>query len=330
MLGFAETGSQFRRMMCDSVDPMKNTAREVLRAIRGERSQVAFSRRIGHRTNVATHWEAGRRFPSAVEVIRVAERCGLDPGSAARSFHPAAADAWRSDSVHGWLDALRGGASQLALAERTGCSRHQLGRWLRGDAVPRLPEFLLLVEACTGRVVDFVAALVPIEQVPSLAEEARAKAAGERLLLDHPWSAAVLPLLEAAPHLQAAGVARALGLDLDLALRTIDALERARVIQASADGWRILPFTGRVAGSEAERRALRAHWAAASLRRVEAPGPADVFGFNSFAVSRSDMARVRDAYRAFYREVRSIVAHSSPSETAGMLVVHLAEWDVED
>ena len=40
-------------------------SRELLVALRGQRSQVQWSRRLGYRSNVAYAWESGRRWPNA-------------------------------------------------------------------------------------------------------------------------------------------------------------------------------------------------------------------------------------------------------------------------
>ena len=49
---------------------MELAARQLLRALRGKRSQVAFSRRLGYRGNPIADWEAGRRTPTAQEMLR--------------------------------------------------------------------------------------------------------------------------------------------------------------------------------------------------------------------------------------------------------------------
>ena len=53
-------------------------ARELLVAIRGHRSQTAFSRWLGYRSNVVYSWEAGRRWPTGAEFFRVCQRAGVD------------------------------------------------------------------------------------------------------------------------------------------------------------------------------------------------------------------------------------------------------------
>jgi hypothetical protein len=51
-------------------------ARELMVALRGRRSQVAWSRRLGYRSNVAYAWESGRRSPTGAEMLRAAGRGG--------------------------------------------------------------------------------------------------------------------------------------------------------------------------------------------------------------------------------------------------------------
>src|SRR5688500_4718629 len=49
-----------------------------LRAMRGKRSQRAFSRRLGYRTNIAYRWESGRCWPTAQTVMRAMKKLGWD------------------------------------------------------------------------------------------------------------------------------------------------------------------------------------------------------------------------------------------------------------
>ena len=136
---------------------MDDPARQFLRALRGSRSQVAFSRRLGYRSNVAGEWEAGRRSPTAREVLRACHRVGVNVADALARFHPVqvAVGPHHEDFIGLWLSSLVGGGSAASLARRSGHSRHQIGRWLSGRAQPRLPDFFQVVDAVTGRVDDW-------------------------------------------------------------------------------------------------------------------------------------------------------------------------------
>lgn len=302
-------------------------ARQLVRALRGSRSQVAFCRRLGYRSNVATDWEGGRRYPDAEETFRAAAACGVDVPAALRRFNPGSADAWVSGGVAAWLQALRGSTPHAFLAAATGSSRHQVGRWLRGDAVPRLPELLALVEACTGRVADLVAALVDVSRVPAVAAAAEARRRAGRLLYDAPWSPAVLTLLATAPSGTVEAVAERLGVAPAELLPAVEALVSAGLVAREGATLRLVaPLTSSGQGSDDDRYRVRVHWADVARRRLDARSPADRFGLDVFAVSRADLDLIRERYSAFYREVRAIVAASEPMETAGLLVLHLQDW----
>src|SRR5262245_49966714 len=55
---------------------MEAASSQLLRALRGKRSQRAFARRLGFRANPVTDWEHGRRYPTAQETLRAAARVG--------------------------------------------------------------------------------------------------------------------------------------------------------------------------------------------------------------------------------------------------------------
>ncbi len=79
----------------------------------------------------------------------------------------------------------------VQVAARGGLSRHQVRRWLSGEAEPRVPDLLRLVHALTGRGPEWVSCFVEIDAVPSLAPAWRSARAAARLAFDVPWSAAV-------------------------------------------------------------------------------------------------------------------------------------------
>ena len=49
-------------------------AQQLVRAIRAHRSQTAFSRWLGYKSNVVYTWEAGRRWPTASEFVRAGQK----------------------------------------------------------------------------------------------------------------------------------------------------------------------------------------------------------------------------------------------------------------
>lgn len=297
---------------------MELVARQLLRAVRGERSQIAFARRLGYRGNPVADWEAGRRFPTAEEALRACERVGIDvPGAFAR-FHPVAAPAL-ARGLPAWMEELRGRTSIAEVAARADRSRFAVARWLSGQAKPRVPDWLRLVEALTGRVSDLVDALVGIDGVPALAGEHAARMASRRLAFEEPWTEAVLRVVETGTSTPAA-VAAVLGIGEADAARCLDKLALTRLVREGA-------VTGTLTVDTRAVPALREHWARVGLDRLQA-GAAGVYSYNVVSVSRADLARIEELHRAYFRQVRAIVAASEPAEVVALVNVQLVPFGV--
>ncbi|HEX3774462.1 MAG TPA: DUF4423 domain-containing protein [Polyangiaceae bacterium] len=323
---------------------MEQLAREFLRAVRGARSQVAFSRRVGFASNVAAEWESGRRAPSAATALSCCARVGLDVKLGLERFHTATASLL---PIHGkgkraqidardiaaWLNAHRGRTRATELAARSRISTFRLSRIFSGKSGLKLDDFLLLVDVMTGRVTDFVAALVEIEQVPSAARVHAELEASRELAFSEPWTSAVLAMLETSAYVESKeATAKFLSERLRIAVpsveRALSGLERAGLIAEKRGKYRALrALTIDTRGRPHASLALRRHWANVGTERLAAPGARDLFAYNVFAVSRADFERIRELGQQYFREARAIVAASSPSEVAGLLTVQLFEWD---
>ena len=89
-------------------------AAELLRGLRGKRSQQALCRRLGAKSNVVHQWERGHSFPSASRTLQVAARVGVDVPAAFREFYRSAPpwldqqDPSSPAGVAAFLDDLRG------------------------------------------------------------------------------------------------------------------------------------------------------------------------------------------------------------------------------
>lgn len=315
---------------------MEIVARQLLRAVRGKRSQEAFSRRLGYSSNPVADWEAGRRFPTAAELLRACRLAGIDVAAAIARFTPAeAAEIGEAtdDDVAAWLRALRGNTALKDLAARTGESRYAISRWLEGRTRPRLPEFLALLDALTDRLSDFVAELVPIEEVPTLLPVHRQRHASRRLAFDEPWVAAILVLLETADYQSLSRhvpgwLSSRLEIAREVEERCLDRLVQAGIaVQDGERPYRIAePLTIDARAEPEGMKRLKAHWAALGHRRATAPHDGDLVSYNVIAVSRSDLERIREAHVRYFLEVRSIVAASRP-EVAALVNVQLLTWD---
>jgi transcriptional regulator with XRE-family HTH domain len=314
-------------------------ASELLRALRGGRSQSALARRLGYRANVAHTWERGTRFPPAQVLfhLAVANRISLE---AIVRFPrlPAAVPigaAWQPAMTAAWLRALTGDTPVVDLARAVGVDRSTVARWLRGTTEPRIPELLALIDRTTHRLVDFVTLFAKPDALPALRDLARDLAAQRRLAYELPWSHAVLRALELHEYRRLPAhvpgvIARAIGIDLETERKLLAELRQAHVIRRQRGKWVLARVLTVDTASQPERnRQLKEHWAEVALGRLRrSKGPSEAFhSYNLFGVSRADFARIRELHVEYFERVRRIVAESELAERVVLLVQELVPLD---
>ena len=303
---------------------MQTSAQELLRALRGQRSQASLSRRLGYKSAVCADWEQGLRAPTATVFFDLCRHVGIDLYGAITAFHAPSAAAFDPTGPSRWYRALRGGTAISELSDRTGRSRYAVGRWLSGSTQPRLPDLLALLDALTGRVQDFIAALVDIERVPSMTDRVRRADASRDVGVLEPWTLAVLLAIESG--VDEGDLAVTLERPQEQIDRCVALLEQAGVIVRQQRLTPGAPLTIDTQRHPDAGRTLKRFWGQVGVDRIDAPGAHDVLSFNLFACSVSDFMRIRALQRQFYREARSIVAASENSEVVALLNAQLIRW----
>jgi DNA-binding transcriptional regulator YiaG len=304
----------------------EKTASELVRALRGRRSQVALSWRLGYRTNVIYSWESGRRWPPASELLRLAQRVGVDVRAAVARFYRtapewlASAEVTAASFVAQLLRDQQGDTPTLVVARRAGVNRFSAARWVAGTVEPRLPDFLRMIEATSLRLADFVASLVDPVSVPSVHEEWKRREAQRNAALAEPWTQAVLRVLETGER-DEQGVTAALQIDPDVAGRCLALLAAAGQAQRTKRGWRAVE----VAAVDTRRtpetaRQLKSFWAGVALDRLRA-GADGSWAYNVFSVSEDQLRRITELHNAYFQALRAVVAEDEPPECVAL--VHL-------
>jgi len=305
----------------------ETVASELLRALRGHRSQVQFSRRLGYSSNMSAEWESGRRYPSARTMFCAAERVGVSLDEALGHFDPKSAGFFTSESrVSAWLSSFRGDRSLEELAASTGYTRHQVGRWLTGKSRMRLPCFLALLQGLTGRLPRFVSLLVPIDRVPSLASEFTRRQQLRQIAQDNPWASAVLMLLGTQQYAALnrhddQWLAQRLGTDEATLEQCMSILRREGLVQMASGGKYRLTSKTQIDLNTAplERKRHLAH--AALSRRPHRDGDTRV-DIHFYAVDRSEQQRIDALTDRYLRDLAAIGTSSGTPEATGIIAVH--------
>jgi transcriptional regulator with XRE-family HTH domain len=307
--------------------------------MRGDTSRARLSRRGGYRSNSVSRWEAGTAFPSASRFLAFVKK--LEPERARyvdRFFArpPAVFDALEPTSPAGvaaFLRELRGKTPILAIARDSGFNRYSVSRWLKGQAEPRLPEFLCLVETLSRRLLDFIACVSDPRRVASIVREWERLELARSLAYDMPWSHAVLRALEldgrSRQH-QKAWLAERLGIGVAEVSAALRALVASGQVEKSGGRYRI----ERILNVDTSRDRTRAHalkiaWTRTALERMQAGAPG-AYGYTLFAVSRTDMLRLRELHLEYVRAMQYLIGESSSGECVGLYCAELMDLAAKD
>lgn len=295
---------------------------------------MGLSRRLGYKTNILYIWEARKGAPTGAGFLELATKVGVDVRGALEQFYRAPPpwlgqhDPLSVQGVAALLDDLRGATTVVETARKLRVSRFALARWLKGDAEPRLPDFLQLIEVSSLRLLDFVSVLVDPALVPCLKAGWEELQLARRAAYQRPWSHALLRALEleqyrALPAHEEGWLARTLGLPEEEERLCLELLASTGQIELFEGKWRVrqvLTIDTRK-DPEAARR-LKAWWAEVGSQRFlsETDG---VFSYNLFGVSNADFKRIEALQRAYFRELRTIVAQSQPVENVAVVNLQL-------
>ncbi len=312
----------------------ERVAAELIRKMRGKRSQTALSRRLGYKTNVVYTWEAQKGAPTGAGFFRLARKVGVDPDEAISGFYRAR-PRWLDhsppdtrDGAAALLDDLKGSRTLVETATALRCSRFALARWLSGEAEPRLPDFLQAIEVMSLRLLDFIAQFVDPITLPSLSDAWARLQQARRAAYEMPWSHAILRALELEqyahlPRHEPGWIAARLGLPEAVESEALTLLSSTGQIEWRDDKWHVASTQTIDTRSDPKAaKALKTWWFGVGRERFEADAPG-VFSYNLFGVSSKDLERLQDLQRAYFRELRSIVAESQPVETVAVVNLQL-------
>jgi hypothetical protein len=309
--------------------------RELVRALRGRRSQAVLSKRLGHRTNVLYAWESGRNAPTAAQLLELAARSGVDVRAALLRFFRVPpptllqAAGETEQTVLGFLMAVRGELPIAELSRQSGSSRFALTRIYKGNARAKAPEFLQLVEVCTHRLLDFLALLVDPSGLPSVRDAWRRQLARRETATHAPWSPAVVAALDLAdyralPQHDSLWLALRLGVEPEQVEQCLSLLVATE--QVTQRGKHFVPG-GIEAVELSEDRELaktrREFWGRVAVERAKRSQ--GMSAYNVCGVSHEDLKRLKELQREYLARARAIIAESKPVEAVALLQVHVID-----
>lgn len=317
--------------------------RQVVRAMRGRRSQATVNRRLAYRTNVISTWEQGRREPTLVDVLRLAKTVRIDVAERLEAFFSDRNLSWARDRkagieafAHAVFQELAKEHAAADLASAIGARRATVARWLKGDSSPKFSQLLRIANACSYRLCDFVEIFAEPRQVPEIAPLYETLQRQRQVAYDMPWSHAVLRAMELTGYRKSAGHGEAflvetLGTTEAVVRESIAALAAASALRRDGERW----VPAEVLAVDTQKDAagnlrLKEHWAHLALERMTAGSrPRNLFSYNLFAISEQGLARIEALHRAYFEQVRDVVEACTEPTRVAVINVQLFDLAVD-
>jgi len=220
----------------------------------------------------------------------------------------------------------QGSRSIVEIARSTGLQRLRVSRVLSGRTQARLPLFLQLLDALTGRMDEYVGAWVDLRRVPKLRERLKTLGSWREVAYDNPVSEAVTAMLESAAYQREpihddVWLATRLGISSDEVHIVLRTMAEAKLIHFEHGRWVPLATRSVDTRGDPERFAgVKRYWAQVAAERVEHNDAKAAYLV--FCCSEEACAAVEQLYHRTWSEARAIVRDDTGNERVLLLNVN--------
>lgn len=321
--------------------------KELLIALRGERTQVEISRMLGYSFNQWHKWESEQkwmRWNEFVEVLRVLMVPIEDVFRELYAFKKQAASGRDLDDFRVVLDCFCAGWSTQKVAGILKQDEDVIRRWVREGVSPSLETVLFLIQERTNDLSTFVANLVPIQQIPTLRDFHQTVVAHKAVEVKYPFSAAVEAcfLLESYKALEKHSdewIADRVKVPVKLVQELIATLVQQEIVENRSGKYQLLKQTDLRGISKRGLTEINGYWARRGLGRLDylsaldnvpATDTPDAFMFRVAAVSRRASEEIRAKLLQCSRDVYDIIiADEDPPVEVRAILTHYFETNKE-
>ena len=302
---------------------------ELIRLLRGKRSQGAVNKRLGYKFNQYYRWESGKKrvlWSEFIGILDIADRSNVFRNWLSRilSYNCSL------DKPEELLLRLKGNESTKEFAERLETSRYKLYRWLNGE---QEPPIWLILSAINKVKVGFLAGiledLVGLESVTQFPLREKSRYQLSEIFANEPILPAVIRCLEleaytSLPNHESGHIAKKLNISLNDENRYLELLLNAGNILRENGKYSVVDTTIHFNGSFNQRQDMKRYWLSKADEAIASMKHGDESGFFGVNILTAN-SDVKDAiskriYDCFY-DVSQILKEKDNSNPEHILVV---------
>lgn len=307
---------------------IKNIKKELLKQIRGKRSQAQLSRILKYGFNQVYRWEADLTRLLWTDFIRICEVCKVGIKASLEESIVFYDDFKRADLL---VQHIVGNKQIVKLADEIKISRFILSDWIKGKSEPTLDGILQLL-ASRDLLLNFIDSLTNVEAVSTpLKEKIKAKKKALNYLYENPLAGAVLACMELSSYLRldkhsVGFIAKKMGISIQDEENILLQLKNLGLIKNVNGKYQKVEVNFNSRGDFSGEQKLRRFWTEKGLQsdqsRKETKQKKDknYFGFVIFPMNEKKRAQLMEAYVQFGNTIYSI-ARDDGSENDEVMVV---------
>ena len=305
---------------------------ELIRALRGDRSQGQLSQRLKIGFNKVYKWEKGTASISWSEFLVLAKLCKCDVSQAIQGSYLYRG---KIDNAANLVIGLLGTDQVNTISKRTGFGTGMVRRWLKGTSEPSLDVILSIMHRTQVTLVEFLTQLVDIESLPSLRKEYDLIMQTKQIFRSNLFLEAVACALNLqeyadAPKHPTGLIAKKLGISVSEEEAYLKLLLQCEVIEFDGKKYHHRPGLLDLTSQDTKIRIeMRKFWLKKSLDLVtplKAPPKEGMMHWAVAAVSEETGKLMTEAQKRFHHEIQLLMrTDPRPKNTIRLLCVQLLD-----
>lgn len=308
--------------------------KELVVALRGSRSQMMLSRRLGFSSNKVYKWESGLSRLSWGEFIHLAKCCKADYLPSLQKILGYKGSPEESDKFFAYL---MGATSKTEVAKKIEVSENLVNRWLSGKSEPSLGVIFKMIHVFHLLLPEFIVHMTEEEKVPSIKDLFQHKNRQKVAIGLQPELELVMAMIQLDKTIngtesQLRFISEVLGISSDEALKKFERLVELDLARNTSERFiATVPFveTGLTLSLSSN---IRRFWLryinhfVDTLEQDPLLERQNFFGYDVFAVSDHVGKEMVREYYQFYARIRTLIENDTgPKTTVKLLATQVLD-----
>lgn len=301
----------------------ENIGIELMKALRGEETQMSVSHALGFSFNQVAKWESGEKNILLSDFFKLAAHKNIKPSQILKNiFFEYSDDFYQASNL---IEELQGSMSMADFTQKINENRLKVARWLNAEVEISLSIFLKILYKVRNSADLFVAEVVPIDQVPSIEPYFKNAMALTNRISEKSWVSLFMQMLTHPSCPQADKVPQYFAdlskINLSEIESVINQMKEVGILVANDKGFYERPHR-RLIISREKADASKLYWLKASAQTYQSLKNKDIqfnrenpIGYLVLSTSDEGWIKIRDHYRLFFEGLTRIIEADEGPQT---------------